>query len=147
MLAVLTLSACGAGSPTDAGSRGSDARTVRIEMRNFDFLPATIGLRAGERVTLQFLNRSPLEHEFMAGQGKQAMGGYETDFFKDVEVTAKGGKVERGGHSGAFELEVAPHMGTAELTFVVPDRPGTYEIGCFIPGHYEAGMKGILKVE
>lgn len=96
-------------------------------------------------MTLQFLNRSPLEHEFLAGQGKQAMGGYETDLFKDVEVTATGG-VERGSHSGAFEFKVAPHMGTVDVTFVVPDRPGTYEIGCLIPGHDESGMKGILKI-
>jgi plastocyanin len=66
---------------------------------------------------------------------------------KDVDVQAKGGATERGGHSGAFELKVEPHMGRAELTFVVPDRKGTYEIGCFLPGHYEAGMKGTITVE
>ena len=25
--------------------------------------------------------------------------------------------------------------------------PGTYELGCFEPGHYEAGMKQLLTVE
>lgn len=137
-------SACAMGlGPGGPGGEG----TVRIAMSNFAFTPTQIRLRSGQRVTLQFDNRSPLEHEFMAGQRPEAMGGYATDLFKDVDVQAKGGTTERGGHSGAFELRVAPHMGRAELTFVVPDRKGTYEIGCFLPGHYEAGMKGTITVE
>lgn len=37
-------------------------------------------------MTLRFVNQSPLEHEFMAGRGPEAMGGYEEDFFKGVNV-------------------------------------------------------------
>jgi hypothetical protein len=27
------------------------------------------------------------------------------------------------------------------------DKPGTFEYGCLIPGHFEAGMKGTVYVE
>jgi len=35
---------------------------------------------------------------------------------------------------------------TVEVTFKVPDRPGTYEFICTFPGHYALGMKGTLTV-
>lgn len=139
-------SACGGGTgPRSIGASGGGA--VRIEMTNFAFSPSHLTLRAGQRVTLQLENMSPIEHEFMAGRDPMTMGGYTTDLFKGIDVQAKGGTTEHGGHSGGFELKVPPHMGRAELTFVVPDRKGSYEIGCFLPGHYEAGMKATLNIE
>lgn len=142
-VAAIVAMACGAGSPPAT----RDGTTVQIEMSNFAFAPQTIRLKADERVTLRFVNRSPLEHEFMAGRGPQAMGGYAEDFFKGVDVATRSGTAERVGHGGAFELEVAPRMGSGEISFVVPATTGSYEFGCFVPGHYEAGMKGKLVVE
>lgn len=142
-VAAIIATACGAGS----SPRADVGTAVRIDMLNFAFAPQTIRLKAGERVTLRFVNRSPLEHEFMAGRGPEPMGGYAEDFFKGVDVDTRSGKAERSGHGGAFELEVAPHMGTGEISFVVPGTKGSYEFGCFVPGHYQAGMKGTLVVE
>lgn len=36
---------------------------------------------------------------------------------------------------------------TLEITFTVPDEPGTYPYVCTFPGHYAAGMVGDLIVE
>ncbi|SMO47851.1 plastocyanin/azurin family copper-binding protein [Fodinibius sediminis] len=36
---------------------------------------------------------------------------------------------------------------TVEVTFTAPEETGEYEFICSFPGHYAAGMKGILKVE
>lgn len=33
------------------------------------------------------------------------------------------------------------------ITFKAPDEPGDYTYLCTFPGHYAAGMKGVLKVE
>ena len=38
-------------------------------------------------------------------------------------------------------------MASGEVSFVVPGTTGRYEFGCFLPGHYEAGMNGTLVVE
>lgn len=35
---------------------------------------------------------------------------------------------------------------TVRASFVAPDEPGEYEVGCYLPGHYEQGMKGTLVV-
>lgn len=36
---------------------------------------------------------------------------------------------------------------TSVIEFTVPDEPGDYEFVCTYPGHYFAGMKGILRVK
>lgn len=123
-------------------------RLIDITMDNFAFTPATITLRAGERVTLRFVNRSAIPHEFMAGRDVNPDGmGYRIDFFDGVDPVATGGmsgmEEEMG---GGYELELQGGE-IGEITFTVPDRPGTYEFGCFIPGHYQAGMRGTLVVE
>lgn len=147
-LGAIIATACGGGAaPAARDGTAQGGTTVQIDMSNFTFAPQTIKLKAGQRVTLRFVNRSPLEHEFMAGRMPDAMGGYAEDFFKGVDVDTRSGTAERSGMGGAFELKVAPHMGTGEISFVVPGTKGSYEIGCFVPGHYEAGMKGTLVVE
>ena len=35
---------------------------------------------------------------------------------------------------------------TTDFKFT-PNKKGTFEIGCHVEGHYEAGMKGILTVK
>lgn len=46
-------------------------------------------------------------------------------------------------HAG-FMVQVEPGE-TVEVTFTLPeDRAGEWEIGCFEPGHYEAGMHATL---
>lgn len=44
-----------------------------------------------------------------------------------------------------FHLHTDPGQ-TARASFVAPDEPGEYEVGCYLPGHYENGMKGTLVV-
>lgn len=142
--AVLLLAAC---APTVGGAPAGEAsgRTVEVELGTFFFKPDPIVLKAGERVTLKLVNKSTVEHEFMAGQAPSTDGkGYAEDLFKDVETEVVGAKVERE-HAG-FEVVVAAGK-TGQLRFTVPAAKGTYEVGCFLPGHYQAGMKGELVIE
>jgi len=70
--------------------------------------------------------------------------GFEKDFFEGVKIVAETG-------DGA-ELTRVPGHGTmvthkpegkATLTFKVPaDRKGEWQMACFVPGRYEAKMKG-----
>lgn len=43
-----------------------------------------------------------------------------------------------------FHLHLAP--GTTERAAFIAPKPGFYEFGCYIPGHYESGMFGTLEV-
>ncbi len=118
---------------------------MQIELQNFAFTPASVALKAGERVTLKLMNRTDVEHEFTAGrQAQAATGGFKDDFFAGVKLDTVGASPIVG-HDGAG-VKVDPRS-TAEVTFTVPDKKGSYEIGCFVPGHYVSGVKGTLVVE
>jgi uncharacterized cupredoxin-like copper-binding protein len=141
----VVLAAC-APSATSGSAGAVVPGTVVVEMGNFFFKPAVITLKAGDRVTLRLINPSAIEHDFFAGRQPDPVAGrYADDFFKDVQVEVSGaGRATR--ETGAFRVLVEP-LGTAQIVFAVPDRKGTYEIGCFLPGHYQAGMMGKLVVQ
>ena len=123
------------------------ARTIELEMKDVLFSPSTLTVRGGERVLLRFRNAGTTDHEFMAGREPRADGGYKEDLFQGLPVRMVGGSAE--GHAmshGGFGLIVANGRSGA-IEFTVPSKPGTYEFACFIPGHYEAGMRGTLVIE
>lgn len=136
-LAVLA-TACG-GSAASASASG---RTVDVNMSEFAFAPATISLKAGETVTLRFKNTGTVEHEFMAGRQAMAGVGYMQDWLAMAKPGNGGGDMD---HKGAG-VRVKP-KGSVSLTLTVPVEKGEFQFGCFVAGHYEAGMKGALVVE
>lgn len=133
----VVLSAC-AGAATPA-----PGRSVTIEMREFAYSPQTLTLRPGERVTLTFKNTGTVEHEFMVGRDPMMGKGYGLDWLAKAKVDADVG--HGGGHTGTG-LRVDPGK-AGSLTLVVPTDTGEFEFGCFVPGHYEGGMRGKLVVE
>lgn len=75
--------------------------------------------------------------------------GFDKDFFEGIEVateTENGAEFMRMPGHGTMVL-LKPRS-KAIITFTVPtDRIGEWEMACFIPGHYEAKMKGEIIVE
>lgn len=131
------------------------ATELRIEMGEFYFQlegqerNEAIVLEAGVPYVLSFVNVGSMEHEVLIGQGllveDDIPDGYETNLFEGVvlDVTGDDWFVRVGGMI-EFELEEGESV-TLEVT--VPDsRIGVWEIGCFIPGHYQAGMKAPFEV-
>ena len=115
---------------------------MRVELSEFAFSPPQLILQAGETVTLSLVNVGKLEHEFMAGTGAMAGMGYRSDWL--AKAKAKG-----------VEIGVAEHMGlsvrvpagaTAKLVLLVPQQNVQIEFGCFVEGHYEGGMRGVIVV-
>ncbi len=144
-LLMLLLAACAPQATPGAGA-------IQVKMGEFYFKPETIQLKAGQQVRIELVNEGKVEHEFMVGREVEMHEGkaetFEKDFFEGIEIahTVEEGKLmKEPGHGTEVELESG---GKATLTFTVPaDRKGEWEIGCFVPGHYEAGMKGKLVVE
>lgn len=134
--AVLVIAACGGGVAPAGG------RTITIEMNDFAFSPSAIDLAPGERVTLTFRNVGSVEHEFMAGIEPMMGTGYRQDWLARAKLDA--GKSHNAGHAGEGVRITARK--SAELRLVVPTEKGEFEFGCFVAGHYEAGMKGKLVV-
>lgn len=96
------------------------------------FEPNQLEFTAGKRYKLVLGNPSNQKHYFTAKD------------FADVIWSQKvdAGNVEIKG--AIHELELRPGA-EAEWVFV-PQKPGTYELHCSIPGHSEAGMVGTITI-
>jgi uncharacterized cupredoxin-like copper-binding protein len=132
----------------------ADVQRVTITMRDFSYTPATVTLQAGVPAEITLVNKGKVAHEWMAyGMPKPGMpmGGEmghewveQTNYFHMVSVQATGGRVTR--HAGdVMEMQVAPGK-SATMRFT-PTKKGTFEMGCMIEGHYEAGQHGVLTVK
>lgn len=119
-------------------------RMIEITMKEFTFSPRSITVRPGETVTLKFTNVGSLEHEFMAGRAPLPSRGYAEDWLKRA-VPALANHTHPGEDHVGEGIRVSADWGN-RVTLVVPEETGTYEFGCFIAGHYEAGMKGSIVV-
>lgn len=142
-IAALTLlaAACGGGA---AAGPASTERTIEVTLTEFKFSPNSITVAPGERVTFKFTNKGALEHEFMAGRGATPSKGYTEDWIAKAGAATAPHTHPGESHSGQGVRVPADWYAT--LTVVVPDEKGVYEFGCFVQGHYEAGMKGTLVV-
>ena len=119
-------------------------RVIELTMKEFTFSPRTISVRPGETVTVKFTNVGALEHEFMAGRGPVPSRGYTEDWLKRA-VPALASHTHPGEEHLGEGIRVSADWGH-QVTLVVPEETGTYEFGCFITGHYEAGMRGSIVV-
>lgn len=124
-------------------------QVLKIDIGSFYFQVAgqeqnaPINLQTGVDYEIQFHNVDTMMHEEQIGRDPGTKDGhphdYQTQLFDGVgfKIETSDTKVE--GDSLA-EIELQPGA-TASLFFNLPaSAAGTWEIGCFQPGHYEAGM-------
>lgn len=114
-------------------------RSIDIRMDDqMRFTPNTLEVQAGETVRLVVRNEGKVLHELVLGTDEQIR--------EHAELMKKGGAHDAHGHdsAGFAAVEVEPGQ-TGELV-VRFAQPGTYQMACLVPGHYEAGMRGALKV-
>jgi uncharacterized cupredoxin-like copper-binding protein len=135
MVTILALAACGGGGHDGHGAASggdkhdplgvpadpADAdRVVEVsakEPNRFD--PELIGVEQGETILFRVTNDGRGLHEFVLGEH---VHGEEDD--------------------GSVQL--APGE-TKELAWTF-ERTGNVEFACFVPGHYESGMRGTISV-
>ncbi len=119
------------------GSADEVDRTINIAMRETDdgamlFEPNEFSFKQGETIRFNVTNKGELEHEFvidtMKGNAKHkkamAMMNMEHDDPNSVRLDP--------GKSGEVIWKFA--------------NTGNFEFACLIPGHYESGMHGPIKV-
>ncbi len=139
---------------TTGATGAAKVQQVTITMRDFSYSPSRVTLVAGVPAEITLVNKGKVAHEFMVYTMPKSMGmmggeqGHEwvekTNYFHMVSVSVTGGKVRR--HQGDFmELNV-PAGKSATLRFT-PQKKGTFEMGCMIENHYEAGQHGVLIVK
>jgi uncharacterized cupredoxin-like copper-binding protein len=120
------------GAPADPADAD---RIIEIEAKDdFTFDPAEISVAVGETVTFRVANTGNLPHDFTIG---------DEAVQDEHEEEMRGGEMHGGDDPNAVFLEAGE---TKDLTFTFTEA-GTLIVGCHVPGHYVAGMRGSLTVE
>lgn len=109
-------------------------RELRIEVDDtMRFVPAKWEAQAGESIRIILVNKGKVDHELVIGTEKELIAHAK-------EMANPGAK----GHHHTNEISAKPGQ-QAELVWTFKE-PGQYAMACFEPGHYEAGMKGVINV-
>jgi len=109
-------------------------KEVRIEVDDtMRFSPAIWEAQAGESIRIILVNKGKVDHELVIGSEKEITAHAK-------EMASPGAK----GHHHTNEISAKPGQ-QAELVWTFK-KPGQYAMACFEPGHYEAGMRGIINV-
>jgi uncharacterized cupredoxin-like copper-binding protein len=117
-----------------AGDAQAVSRTIEIKMTDqMRFSPDHIEVRQGETVRLVHKNAGKVMHEFVLGTKK------ELD--EHAALMKKFPDME---HDEPYMAHVGPNK-TGEIVWTF-NRAGEFDFACLIPGHYEAGMVGKVKV-
>ena len=88
------------------------------------FYPDVVPVVMGETITFEVTTMGYTAHEFMVGPA--------------VDVAADA--------AGTPEVGDIGMMGTKSVTYTF-DGPGPFTFACHAPGHYEAGMKGTIRIQ
>ncbi len=131
---------------------GAAKQQVEVQMKEFAYVPSTVTLKTGVPAEVRLVNRGVVEHELMvyhlghlhlAGMDPQNMHKEleARSYFRGLAVQVEGkAKVVKRVGKDLVNIILAP--GERVVLRFNPTKKGTFEMGCHIPGHYEAGMKG-----
>ncbi|HJV05194.1 MAG TPA: plastocyanin/azurin family copper-binding protein [Actinomycetota bacterium] len=124
VLAAALVAAAGACTSSDPD------RIVEISIRHSRFEPSLVSVEPGEHVLFVIRNGDPIAHEFILGD-------------EEVQrVHEEGTEARHGAKPG--EVSVAAGA-TAETTYTFAG-PGSLIFGCHLPGHYDYGMRGTVRI-
>jgi uncharacterized cupredoxin-like copper-binding protein len=126
------------GHETDAigkpGVASKVTRTVSLDMSDsMRFSVSNIKAKQGETIRFVVKNSGQIKHEMVLGTEKELKEHYE--------LMKKMPEME---HADANMVSVAPGE-SGEIIWQFT-KPGKIEFACLQPGHYEAGMKGVVMV-
>jgi uncharacterized cupredoxin-like copper-binding protein len=125
-------------SAGEPGNPKKPSRVMLVTMRETDsrmlFFPERVEVRQGEQIRFIIRNNGELAHEFILASTEENL--------KHAEAMKKNPDME---HDDPNSKRVEPKNG-AEIVWKFTKR-GTFEYGCLIPGHREAGMTGTVVVK
>jgi len=117
-----------------AGEAKAVTRTITLRMSDaMRFTPARIEVKEGETVRLKLRNTGRLLHELVLGTPQELA--------EHAALMQQHPGME---HDEPYMVHVAPGK-TGEILWTF-NRAGEFEFACLIDGHYQAGMKGRIRV-
>lgn len=125
-------------SAGEPGNPKKRSRVVVVTMKEADgkmmFVPERIEIKRGEQIRFVLQNDGELEHEFVLATAAENA--------KHAEEMKKNPDME---HDDPNAKRVKPKK-KSEIVWRFT-KAGTFEYGCLIPGHREAGMIGTIIVK
>ncbi len=106
-------------------------RTVVLNAHHSRFSPALVDVAPGTTVRFVVRNEDPIDHELIVG---------------DEASHRRHEEGREGHHHGEVAGEVSAPAGATVSTTVRFDRPGKVVFGCHLPGHWDYGMRGLVRV-
>ena len=124
---LVLLGGCG-DDDDDAGGDGA-SNELSAAASEWQFDPDSWTVDAGE-FSIEFTNDGSIEHEWAVLTLDGTIES-EADFTSEDQVL--------------LEVEAIPAGESVTETFTISE-PGTYQVACLIPDHFDAGMEGTLVV-
>ncbi len=116
------------------GKAAQATHTVEVDMAdNMRFTPGEISVREGETVRFVVKNSGAVKHELVLGTPEELRAHYAMML-----------KMPNMEHADDNMVSVAPGA-TGEVVWRFT-KAGVVHFACLQPGHYDAGMKGLVKV-
>jgi uncharacterized cupredoxin-like copper-binding protein len=120
------------------GNPKRPARVIEVTMKEGDgkmeYVPSRVEVKRGEQIRFVLKNAGELAHEFILATTAENL--------KHAEEMKKNPEME---HDDPNSKTLQPKASN-EILWRFTKR-GTFEYGCLIPGHREAGMTGIVVVK
>ncbi|OGB35571.1 MAG: hypothetical protein A3E51_04000 [Burkholderiales bacterium RIFCSPHIGHO2_12_FULL_67_38] len=109
-------------------------RSIEIRMSdNMRFTPSHLNVREGETLRLRAVNRGKMLHEIVIGTPEELQA--------HAEMMKKHPGME---HDEPYMAHV-PAGKRSDITWTF-NRAGDFEFACLLPGHFDAGMRGTIRV-
>jgi uncharacterized cupredoxin-like copper-binding protein len=124
------------------GAPGKSAavdRTVRITARDVSFDVPSVTMKAGETVRFIVTNEGVADHDFTLGDAA-------TQAAHRKEMLEMAGMDMGQAHHDDANAVFLKSGETKELVWKF-GKAGQIEFACNVPGHYEAGMKGVVAIQ
>jgi uncharacterized cupredoxin-like copper-binding protein len=140
------------GDNGEPGKKSQVTRTIKVEMYDNYFKPEKFNVKKGETIRFIVANKGRLVHEFNVGTHKQHMahqkemmmmidhGVLEADKINHDKMKMKMPNGETMEHNDPNSVLLEPGK-TGDIIWKF-SKKADLEIGCNVPGHYDAGMVG-----
>ncbi len=146
---ILVFCACGlAAAASLRADTVSDLSVVITANDALRFSVKRIEAHPGQTIHLQLRNIGSMPKQIMGHNWILLRAGSDVAGYASAAIAAKASDYEPGSLAGEV-LASTPLIGprqTADVTFTAPAAPGNYPYLCTFPGHFQAGMQGVLVV-
>ena len=110
-------------------------QVVTVNANEFKFTPSKLNISVG-KTKFVLINDGVADHELVVYEASKKDMIEKAEIAEDEETLGK---------NILFEID-GVHGGKSGESEVMDFTEGSYAIACFVPGHYDAGMKGTLDI-